>query len=369
MDDLIKWRRDLHKIPEEGLKEYLTTKYIEEELTKIGYSPQKLLTTGVYVYIDNQKDSTLAFRADIDAIQITEKNDIDYKSTHCGYMHACGHDGHTATLLGFAKKIKKSTEEFKHNILLIFQPGEESPGAAKDVVESKILEKYNVVSIFGQHLMPNISEGVIASTSGPLMATCGELDIEIIGKSAHAGVYNEGIDSIVIASNLIIQYQNIISRYRSPFDSSVLNIGCINGGSARNIVANNAVLKGTIRSFSDESYNSITNQIKSINKGLEIAYNCKINCKCDQMYPVVYNDEELYNKFESIMDTNYIKIDKPLMLSEDFSYYQEKVPGIFFFAGTKSDKYSEGLHTEKFNFDEKVLEKAVNIFYEILTKI
>lgn len=229
MEEILKWRRDLHKIPEIGMKEYETTKYLKQELEKLGFSPNKLLQTGLYVYVDNNKEDTYAFRSDIDALPVVEENTVSYKSQNDGIMHACGHDGHMTALLGFAKKISENMNECNHNILLIFQPAEENLHGAKKVVETGIFDKYNVKAIFGMHLMPNIEYGKIASKEGALMASSSEIDIKIYGKGAHAGLYHYGVDSIVIASQLIMQYQTIISRMRSPFDSSIINIGKIVG--------------------------------------------------------------------------------------------------------------------------------------------
>lgn len=198
--DVIRWRRDLHRIPELGLVEYKTTAYLKAVLEEMGYIPENLLETGLYVYIDNGREDTVAFRCDIDGLEISEENRVDYASCHEGLMHACGHDGHMATMLGFAKRLKESKDSFPSNLLLLFQPAEESPGAAKFVVESGIFQRFAVKAIFGMHLMPSIPEGKIASKSRALMATCGELDVLVKGRSAHAGLYAEGIDSVVIAS-------------------------------------------------------------------------------------------------------------------------------------------------------------------------
>lgn len=229
MDEIIKWRRHLHQIPEMGMEEYETTMFLENELAKMGYEPKKLLETGVYVFVDNKKEDTYAFRSDIDAILVDETNEVSYKSQKQGVMHACGHDGHMAAMLGFAKRISQKLDECNHNILFIFQPAEENKHGAKQVVETGIFEKYNVKAIFGMHLMPSIENGKIASKSGALMASSSELDILVKGKSAHAGLYHQGVDSIVVTSQLISQYQTIISRIKEPFDTSVISIGKIYG--------------------------------------------------------------------------------------------------------------------------------------------
>ncbi len=366
MEDLKRWRRELHQIPEIGLKEYKTASYIRQELKKMGYDYHEIIDTGTYVYIDNQKPSTIAFRSDIDALSIEEANDVEYKSKHQGYMHACGHDGHMSALLGLAKRLKESKESFHYNFLLIFQPAEESPGGAKLIVESGLLKKYHVEAIFGMHLMPLIDEGQIACRKGPLMAMSGEIDVKIQGKASHAGLPQEGIDSIIIASQIIQSYQSLVSRRISPFSPVVLNIGEIKGGSARNSVASETSMHGTLRCYDEEIFQKVTTYMNDIHTSLERMYGCKIEWSCPPFYPPVINDEHLYERWKSLVNQDdLIELSEPLMLAEDFSFYQKEVPGIFFYLGTKTKEYQSGLHTETFNFREEILMKAVDLYYSI----
>jgi len=365
MEDIKRWRRELHKIPELGLKEVKTAEYIRNEIMKMGYSYQSILETGTVIYINHHQKETLAFRSDIDGLLIHEKNDIDFKSIHQGCMHACGHDGHMSALLALAKRLK-TIQSPKYNYLLIFQPAEESPGVAKDIVLSGILEKYHVKVIFGMHLMPFLKEGIIACKSGALMAQCGELDVSICGKGSHAGLPQEGIDSIVIASEAIMSYQNIISRKISPFQMAVLNIGIIQGGTARNSVAKTTEFHGTIRCYDEDVFDFIVGEIEKVNKGLQMAYGCHIEMSCPPLYPPLINDEKVYERFINLVDKdNYEELKEPLMLAEDFAFYGKAIPSLFFYVGTKSDLYSSGLHTETFNFNEEVLIKAVDLYMKI----
>ena len=357
MEQLKKWRRDLHQIPELGLQEFQTAAYIRCEL-------------GTIVYIDYHQSTTIAFRSDIDALAIQEKNHIDFASKIPGMMHACGHDGHMSALLGFARRLKENHSSLSCNVLLVFQPAEESPGAAAQVVESGVFEKYNVKAIFGMHLMPFIEEGVIACKKGPLMAMCGELDVKIYGKGAHAGLPQESIDSIMIANQALQQYQTIISRRISPFSPAVINIGQINGGSARNSVASLTTMHGPLRCYDENLFMEVTQDIDSIHKSLEMAYGCSIEWSCPPLYPPVLNDGHLYKVFRNIVDEDiYIELKEPLMLAEDFSFYQKAIPGIFFFLGTKCQEYQSGLHTETFNFHEEVLEKAIDLYEKIVMNL
>ncbi len=364
-----KWRRDLHTIPEIGLQEYKTTKYLKEQLEAMGYQTINVLETGMLVYIDNACQETIAFRSDIDALPITEATNCSFASQHVGYMHACGHDGHMSALLGFAKVLKETKETFNYNVLLIFQPAEESPGGAKLLVKKGILETYHVKAVFGMHLMPSLLEGVVASRPGPLMAQNGELDVKIQGRSAHAGLYHLGVDSIAIAAKIIQEYQSICSRLVAPTQPSVVHVGEIHGGTARNIVADEVCFHGTIRTYDEEVYTKITQAIKAIHVGMERTYGCQITASCPPMYPPVINDRKLYSAFLACMDQTYQELDEPLMLAEDFSYYQKEVPGIFFFLGTKTETQYSGLHTETFDFNEEVLIRAVDTYYQILKNI
>lgn len=369
LKQITKWRRDLHQIPELGLEEFKTSQYVKKELEKMGYQPISVLETGILVYLDCHQDKTIAFRSDMDALKITEQTNCEFASKHQGYMHACGHDGHMAALLGFAKKLSQVPADFAYNILLIFQPAEEAPGGANLICQAGILKQYNVKAIFGLHLMPTIEAGKIACRPGPLMAQNGELDVTVTGKSAHAGLYHLGVDSILIASQLICQYQNILTRVIAPVESCVINIGEIKGGTVRNIVADQTVFKGTVRTYSETVFKKITDTMQAINHGMEEAYGCKIDFSCPPMYPPVLNDYDLYAQFVKLTGDNYEELKEPLMLAEDFAFYQREIPGIFFYVGTKTERYNSGLHTETFNFDEEVLLQAVDLYYQIACKI
>jgi hippurate hydrolase len=279
-------------------------------------------------------------------------------------MHACGHDGHMSALLGFAYRLSQKKEHYKNNILLIFQPAEEAPGAAKYIVESGLLNDYHVKAIYGIHLMPYIEEGDLYSKAGSLMAECGEIDIVIKGKGAHAGTPEQGHDAIIAASMLVAQFQTIHSRSISPFEDVVLNIGKINGGTARNAVAEEVKLEGTLRCYDEDVFMHVVNRMKEIAKGLEVAYGCDIDVTCDPMYPPLLNDETLFEKAKSF---GVKQLKQSMMLAEDFAFYTKAVPSLFIYVGTKTKTMQSGLHTSTFNFNEEVLERAVD-FYEYMLK-
>lgn len=365
---ICQWRRHLHTIPEIGFQEKKTSAYLYDELIKMGYDPVFVTETGIIVFLDFGCRQTLAFRSDIDALKITEQTGADFCSQHNGYMHACGHDGHMAALLALAYRLK-DVKTLKNNILLIFQPGEEISNGARSIIDTGIFEKYHVKGIFGLHMFPDLEEGKIGCRKGPLMAQSGELDVVIHGKSAHAGKYQEGIDTIVIASQLITQYQSIVSRMTSPMQPAVIHIGKIQGGTVRNIVAEKTAFHGTVRTYDEKLFNRIVAAMKGYHQGMEKAYGCQIDFSCQTFNPPVINDKGLYLQMVSLLKDDFEELEEPVMLAEDFSHYQKVIPGVFFFIGTKCSEYHSGLHTPTFQFHEKVLLKAVDLYYQLACSI
>lgn len=364
-EKLSKWRNDLHQIPESGLNETKTTAYLIKELKKMGYEPQQCLDTGCYVYIDAAAVKTLAFRSDIDGLEVTEKSDHPTPSKHLHMMHACGHDGHMACLLGLAEALKGKS--LRYNILLIFQPAEEHPGGADLIVKSGLLTKYHVAAIFGLHMMPTVAAGKIALKEGPLMAQCGELDVKIIGRGSHAGMPQNGIDSIMIASQLMNMYHTIVTRSVSPLENAIIHIGQIAGGTARNSVAESTVMHGTIRAYDENIFLYITSMIRKMNEAMAAVYHCHIETSCPPMYPPVLNDTSLTRQLFQFLEVE--RLSEPLLLAEDFSFYQKVVPGVFMFLGTRTPKYTASLHAADFNFGNDVLPVGVEAYLKIIDHI
>ncbi|MDR5659563.1 M20 family metallopeptidase [Serpentinicella sp. ANB-PHB4] len=363
-------RQDLHKIPEIAFEEFKTALYIEQFLKDLGVSFEKgIVGTGILVSFKGVSPTkTICFRADMDALDVEEQNDVSYKSQHNKRMHACGHDGHMAILLGLAKFLKDHEDRIKDNIILLFQPAEEGPGGAAPIIDNGILKKYGVSEIYGLHLFPNISEGKFGVKKGPMMSQTGEFDILIKGKSGHGAMPHTALDSIVIASEMVIGLQSIISRTVNPIEPAVLTIGRIDGGEIRNVIAKQVKLEGTIRTFSQEVYDLIKGKINDFKKGYETSYGCTIEVIFRDMYPAVINDETLTQCFIDAQNEGTVEIIDPIMLAEDFSYYQKEIPGVFFFLGTKNESkgYTYPLHNGAFNFDEKVLQVGLDGFVKIL---
>lgn len=362
-----KYRRELHTIPETGFEEFKTNSYLRKALEDMGYTPIDTCKTGLLVFLEGEdKSETYAFRTDIDALNIQEETGVDFESTHQGKMHACGHDGHMATLLGFAEYLKD--KKLLKNVLLIFQPAEEGPGGAKFIVEEGILDKYNVKAVFGLHLFPTLPEGVIGCKAGPLMAQTGEIDIDIRGKSGHGAMPHTTIDTLLITSKLLEAYQSIVSRNVSPMDNAVLTFGKMTGGTARNIIAESVRIEGTARAFSREQFDFIMDKMCQINRGFETAFGVEIKEDIRPLYPAVHNSSALYERFKNaVKDMNFREVEA-VMLAEDFAFYQEAVEGLFFFLGTQNDQlgYNNPLHNCRFNFVEEVLLEGIKVYVNLL---
>ncbi len=372
-DEVIDIRRKLHSIPEMGLKEFKTSKFIAEKLKEYGIETYTdIVETAVLGFIKgNEGNETIAFRADMDALLIEEETGLDFKSKNKGMMHACGHDGHMAILLGFAKYLSDRRENLKKNIVLIFQPAEEGPGGAEILVKEGILKKFNVDKIFGLHLYPSVKEGKIGCRAGAIMAQNAELNINIKGKSGHGAVPDKAIDSILIAGELITSYQSIISRSINPNEGGVVTVGKMWAGEMRNIIAGQASLEGTIRAFNEETYGIIKTRLKEIAKGLELMHNCFIDVEINDMYPAVNNDKELYKNLVEAVGIENIEEVQPQMTSEDFAYYQKEIPGLFFFLGVRNEKegYIHPLHNGHFDYNENNLLIGVQVYANLLKHI
>ena len=359
---IYKHRKELHSIAEIGQKEFKTSAYIKQYLDEIKVNYKSYLDTAVVGKINGKIGAkTIAFRADMDGL-----------TTEDGVEHLCGHDGHMSILLGLVELINNNRESLNDNIVFIFQPAEEGPGGAEDLIKLGIMKEYKIDEIYGLHIYPEIPQGTIGIRSGYFLAHVGDVNIDITGKSAHGAMPQNGIDSILIASNIINSLQSIVSRNISPIDNAVLTIGKIEGGYRRNIIAENVRLEGTIRAFDPEVYDNLKTRINEICKGVELSYNCSVNVHIRDDYPSVKNDKALCKEFIKALEENMteekIVILDPLMISEDFSYYQKEVPGLFFMLGSRNEEkgFVNGLHNINFNFDEETLLNGLEIYIKLL---
>ena len=307
----------------------------------------------------------------MDALAIEEKTGLDFASRRKGVMHACGHDGHMAILLGLAKWLSQNKDTLEDNIVLIFQPDEENEGGALPMIKEGLLEDPKVDAIFGLHILPDLPEGMIGTKVGPLMAQTSEVNIEIVGKSAHGAMPHNGIDTIVVASQFITALQSIISRGIDPTENAIITIGRIYGGDTRNILAESVMMECTIRTFSDKIYHRIRQKILDLLDGLKKSHGVETKFHEGVYYPPVINDVVWTKKVIEILNPEqYIEVN-PLMIAEDFSNYQKIVPGVFLFLGSGNDKKGlvHPLHSSLFNFDEKILLQGIQLYKNIINRI
>lgn len=348
------FRRDLHQIPELELKLPKTQRYIQDALRDLPCTLSSPISSSVVAFFDAGKKESVAFRSDMDALPVTEATGRAFASRHAGCMHACGHDGHMAMLLEFAHQLSGYYKELPHNVVLIFQPGEETPGGAEPMCKSGIFEQYHIKRIFGFHVWPMLNKGVIATRRNEFMARSSEVNIDIIGKSAHAAKYKEGIDAMEIAARYMLDLYNMEQEELQPETYRLLRFGLLKSGTVRNVVANAARMEGTLRAFQDETYQYMKQRLIELAKPYE-EQGAKFLFDINTGYPAVMNDAALVDEVVK-MDPHIILLKEPEMISEDFAHYQRKVPGVFFFLGTGT---GIALHAHNFDFDEEVLLSGV----------
>lgn len=359
-------RQALHQIPELGFDLFKTQAYLLKVLQAMGYEPHTVAHTGVYVHIQGTSQETIAFRADMDGLPILEKTGVPFASKHVGAMHACGHDGHMSMLLGLAKKLVGQT--LTHSVLLLFQPAEEGPGGAKDIVSSGLLSRYHVSKIYGFHLFPGLKEGTLGLLSGPMMAQNGEFDVFIEGRSSHGAQPHLGQDAISAGVAFAQALNALTAKMIDPLVPTVIVLGTFHAGEARNVLAGEARLTGTIRTFDPVVYASLKTKMLTIVQGLSQAYDVKMTLDIRDFYPPVINDDTLTKHAQEALPKDKQVPIKPLMLAEDFAFYQQVVPGLFMLLGTRTDEsYTHhDLHSAYFDFNEDVLLEGVNTYLALL---
>lgn len=353
-------RRALHQIPELELALPKTMEYLKNTLSGLSCRVFSPMESSLCAFFDFGADSAIAFRADCDALPITENTCLPFASTHPGRMHACGHDGHMAILLELARRLDMK-EKLPHNVLLIFQPGEESPGGAKPLCETGVLSHYHVEAIFGLHLWPGLDAGKVYCRKQEMMSHASEVNVDFYGRSAHIARAEEGIDTMAAAAELLRR----VSRAETAYPSHIyrlLKFGRMVSGSVRNAVAAHTRLEGSLRAFQDEVFDGLKDSLHTIAREIEEETGCRIEIAMTEGYPAVMNPPALYQKVAALVPL--ADPGAPSMTAEDFAWYQRFVPGLFFFLGTGD---TPALHATDFNFDETILVKGADLF-ETLAK-
>jgi len=369
--DFISIRHHLHAHPELSYQEFETSAFIQQQLRDFGIPFTVMAETGVVGVIEgkNPGKKVIALRADIDALPIQEENDVPYRSTRPGVMHACGHDVHTTCLLGAAKILNELKNEWEGTVKLIFQPGEErNPGGASLLIKEGVLTKAPIPqAIYGLHVHPQLAIGQLSFRGGQVMASADEIYITIKGKGGHAAAPHLTADTILIASQLIVSLQQIISRNRNPLNPSVLSICSIQGGHTTNVIPSEVKLMGTFRALDEEWRFKAHELIRQQATGLVHAMGGELDLHIDVGYPSVYNNEAL-NKVarklaEDFAGKERVETTEVRMGAEDFGYYTQHIPGCFYRLGVMNVEkgITSGVHTPTFNIDESAIETGMGM--------
>jgi len=377
-NEFIEVRHHLHANPELSYEEFNTSKFIQSKLSEWNIPFEIKATTGVVGLIKGKNPSKriVALRADMDALPIVEENEVSYKSLNHGVMHACGHDVHTTCLLGAAKILNETKEEWEGTVKLIFQPGEEkNPGGASLLIKEGVLENPAPEKILALHVHPGMEVGQFSFRGGMVMASADEIYITIKCKGGHAAAPQFTADSILIASHLVISLQQIISRNNNPFNPSVLSITAMNGGNTTNVIPSEVKLMGTFRAMNEEWRFKAHEMIIKQTKELVAAMGAEVDIRIDVGYPFVFNNEELSLQARAIAEQfaglENVSETELRMGAEDFAYYSHQIPGCFFRlgAGNKAKGITSNVHTPTFNIDEAAIEHGMGMMAWLATKV
>ena len=355
---IIKNRRALHQIPELDRQLDQTVSYLRGELEGLGCKLFSPIDGSLCAFFDFGAEKAIAFRADMDALPIEEKTGAPYASRHPGRMHACGHDGHMAIALELARRLR-TKQHLSRNVLLVFQPAEEASGGAKPICDTGVFDQYAVEAIFGLHLWPGLTKGKIFSRPGEMMSRSAELDVDIYGKSAHIGRSWEGCDATEAAC-VFLQKAYALERSVPADIRRLLKFGHIQSGTVRNALSAHARMEGGLRAFSDEVFFGLRDRLLEIAKEVEAQFGCTVKVHLSNGYPAIHNPQELHDKVYAIAPFEHLE--EPSMTTEDFSWYQRYVPGMFFFLGLGD---TPALHSDNFDFDESVLNIGADFFEKI----
>ena len=359
-NDMVSIRRYLHMHPEVSFQETKTAKYIQDFYTELGIPFQANVGgNGVVARVKCAlPGKTVALRADFDALPIQDEKDVPYKSTVAGVMHACGHDGHTATLLILARSINELKDQLSGEYVFIHQHAEEyAPGGAKPMIDAGCLEGVDV--IFGTHLWSLTPLGTIEYKSGPIMAAADRFHITIQGRGGHGANPHQAKDAILVASQLVVNLQQLVSRRVNPTEAAVLSVGSFVAENAFNIIADSVKLAGTVRTFNAEVRDLMENELERVIKGTCLTADCTYSFNFDRGYPPVINHKSETEFLESIANeipgVEKVQESELLMIGEDFGYYLENIPGTFFFTGAMPQGEVFPHHSPKFDFDERAM--------------
>ena len=366
---LIAWRRDFHQHPELGFQETRTSSIVAGHLNDLGIEVQQGVgRTGVVGIVDGAGDGpTVLLRFDMDALPIQEISDAPYRSQHAGVMHACGHDGHTAIGLGVATLLSRQRQRLFGRVKLIFQPAEEGLGGAMAMIQDGVLQQPAPDYAFGLHLWNQLAFGQVAIQAGPLLAAADEFSLTIIGRGSHCAMPHEGIDAVVVAAQVVMALQTIVSRLVDPTETAVLTIGTIHGGQAFNVLAGDVTMTGTVRTFDANIRQQVWQGIETLVHGICQAYGATFALQqAGCAAPATVNDPRatatMRQAAQALADATQVTPIKPLMIAEDMSEFLQRVPGCFALLGAGPHPHPH--HNAGFDFDERALPVGVALLCE-----
>lgn len=380
--EVVTLRREIHRHPELSYQEHRTTAFIRQYLEGIGIeSEPQLLETGIVAIIRGTGASAsaerrmVALRADIDALPVQEENAHGFCSETSGCMHACGHDMHTAMLMGAAKVLAGMRDVLHGDVLLIFQPAEEkAPGGAKPLIDAGLLTKYRPSAIFAQHCFPTVPTGSIALCKGSFMAAADELYITVYGQGGHASAPHRTRDPILASAHIVTALQHLVSRLSPPHESAVLSICSFNGGHATNVIPGKVSMSGTMRTMNEELRSRLHERLERTVKQVADAFDVQAEVEIRTGYPVLFNDPDMtdfaWDAGKEFLGDLHVQRSEPLMTAEDFAYYLRECPGSFWQIGTGVENSAPGnnLHSPTFDPDETTLETGVGFMSYLALK-
>ncbi len=371
-DEITRWRREFHSNPELLYDVHQTAKSVAEKLHSFGCNEVvcgigKTGLVGIIRGNNGDNGKVIGLRADMDALPIHEQTGKPWASEIPGKMHACGHDGHTSMLLGAAKYLAE-TRNFEGSVAVIFQPAEEGGAGGKAMVDDGMMERFGITEVYGMHNLPGLEVGKFSIRSGAIMAATDSFDIKVTGQGGHAAMPHLGVDPIVVAAQIITGIQQIVSRSINPLESLVISVTKVDGGSAYNVIPNEVVLKGTIRSLNNEVRELAKVQLENIASGIADANSAKTEIRIESGYPVTYNHEEQTqiagNVAGLVGGIDGVDMDVlPMMGGEDFSYMLESKPGAFIFTGNGN---SPGLHHPEYDFNDLAIPHGCSYWIKLV---
>lgn len=371
-------RHRLHQIPELNYEEFKTAAVIRETLDSLGVQHVSIqdAPTAVIAHLGDLSKPCIALRADIDALPITEATGLPYASTHPGRMHACGHDGHTSTLLGVVAALKSIEKELNVCVKFMFQPAEENGAGGERLVKAGVLDGRigpKAIAVFGQHGWPGLKVGTVATRPGPLLAATSMFRATFVGRGCHGAYPHLGADPITAAAEAVTSLQKVVSREFDPTDSAVITIGVIKGGTATNIIPDNAVIEATVRGLNPEAMKKLKSSIERRCQGIATANDCKLDFHWEWGYPATINDPAMADYVAKIAKqtlgaTAFIPAATPSMGGEDFAYYLQQVPGCFFLTGTcpVGQECYPSLHNDHYDFTDEALKVGMRVLVELV---